>query len=58
MPFDRIMVVVHDLIYVIFEEIDSIWLKTIWDDGGTIRVEMIEIVIMLALLKIRHLSYL
>jgi hypothetical protein len=38
---------------VIFEDMDPVWLKTIWEDGGSTRVEMIEILISLALLKLK-----
>jgi hypothetical protein len=37
---------------VIFEDIDPVWLKTIWEDRGTTRSDMIEILISLALLKL------
>ena len=39
-----------------FWEDGLIWLKSMWDDGGSIRVKMIEIFIMLALLKPRRWS--
>jgi hypothetical protein len=45
-------VIVQDLIRVIFKDMD-VWLRTIWEDGGTTRAEMIEILISLALLKLR-----
>jgi hypothetical protein len=45
-------VIAKDLIQVI-KDMDPIWLKSIWDDGGTTRADMIEIVISLALLKLR-----
>jgi hypothetical protein len=32
------------------------WLKTMWDDGGTTWVDMIKILISLALLKIKNQS--
>ena len=54
MPSDRIMVGAQDLIQVNFEDMDPVWLKSMWDDGGTIRTEMIEIVIMLTLPEIRR----
>jgi hypothetical protein len=38
---------------VIFEDMDPVWLKTMWEDGGTTRRDMIEILISLALLKLR-----
>ena len=37
----------------IFEDMDPIWLRTMWEDGGTARDDMIEILISLALLKIK-----
>ena len=36
----------------IFEDIDPVWLRTMWEDGGTTRDDMIEILISLALLKL------
>jgi hypothetical protein len=32
---------------------DPVWLKTMWEDGGTVRDDMIEILISLALLKLK-----
>jgi hypothetical protein len=46
-------VIAHDLIRVIFEDMDLIWLRTMWEDGGIVHVDMIEILITLALLKLR-----
>jgi hypothetical protein len=46
-------VITQDLIRVIFEDMDPIWLKTMWEDGGTARANMMEILISLALLKLR-----
>jgi hypothetical protein len=43
----------QDLIRVIFEDMDPIWLKTLWEDGGSARDDMIEILISLALLKLK-----
>jgi hypothetical protein len=43
----------QDLIRVIFEDMDPIWLKTLWEDGGFARDDMIEILISLALLKLK-----
>ena len=37
----------------IFEDIDPIWLRTILEDEGTARAGMIEILISLALLKLK-----
>ena len=45
--------IVQDLIRVIFLDINLIWLKSMWDDGGTIRADMIEILVLLVLLKLR-----
>jgi hypothetical protein len=38
---------------VIFENMDPIWLRTMWEDGGSTRDDMIEILISLALLKLK-----
>jgi hypothetical protein len=38
---------------VIFEDMDLVWLMIVWEDGGTARADMIEILILLALLKLR-----
>jgi hypothetical protein len=46
-------VITQDLIRVIFKDIDLIWLKTIWEYGGSARADMIEILISLALLKLK-----
>jgi hypothetical protein len=46
-------VIAHDLIRVIFEDMDPIWLRTMWEDGGSAYANMIEILIFLALLKLK-----
>jgi hypothetical protein len=46
-------VIAQDLIRVIFEDMDSVWLKSMRDDGGTTQADMMEILITLALLKLR-----
>jgi hypothetical protein len=46
-------VIAHDLIRVIFEHMNSIWLRTMWEDGRTTRTDMIEILISLAILKLK-----
>jgi hypothetical protein len=46
-------VIAQDLIRVIFEDMDPAWLRTMWEDGRSARVDMIEILISLALLKLR-----
>jgi hypothetical protein len=38
---------------VIFEDMDPIWLRTMWEDGGSARDEMIEILSSLAILKLK-----
>ena len=37
----------------IFKDMDPIWLRTMWEDGGTTHDDMIEILISLALLKLK-----
>jgi hypothetical protein len=44
-------VIAQDLIRLIFEDMVPIWLRTMWEDGGTARADMIEILISLALFK-------
>jgi hypothetical protein len=46
-------VIAQDLIRVIFEDMDPVWLRTMWEDGGTARDDMIEILISLAFLKLK-----
>jgi hypothetical protein len=46
-------VIAQDLIRVIFEDMDPIWLRTMWKDGGIAREDIIEILILLALLKLK-----
>ena len=45
--------IAQDMIRVIFEDMDPVWLRTMWEDGGIARDDMIEILISLALLKLR-----
>jgi hypothetical protein len=56
MPMEPTWVIAQDLICVIFEDIDPLWLRTMWEDGGTARSDMIEILISLALLKLKFSS--
>jgi hypothetical protein len=53
MPSEVTWVIAQDLIRVIFEDMDPVLLRTMWEDGGSARVDMIEILISLALLKLR-----
>jgi hypothetical protein len=46
-------VIAQDLIRVIFENIDPVWLRTIWEDGGSACTDMMKILISLALLKLK-----
>jgi hypothetical protein len=49
---EQTWVLVQDLIHVIFENMDLIWLRSMWETGGSTR-DMIEILISLALLKLK-----
>jgi hypothetical protein len=46
-------VIAQDLIRVIFEDMNPVWLRTMWEDGGSARADMIKILILLALLKLK-----
>jgi hypothetical protein len=46
-------VLAQDLIHVIFEDIEPIWLHSMWETRGSTYVDMIEILISLALLKLK-----
>jgi hypothetical protein len=46
-------VLAQDLICVIFEDMDPIWLRSMWETGGSAYEDMIEILISLALLKLK-----
>jgi hypothetical protein len=50
-------VIAQNLIRVIFEDIDPIWLRTMWEDGGSACVDMMEILISLALLKLKSIGF-
>ena len=45
--------IAQDLIRVIFEDMDPVWLRTMGEEGGSARANMIEILISLALLKLK-----
>jgi hypothetical protein len=53
MPLEVMWVISQDLIRVIFEVMDPVWLRTMWEDGVSARADMIEILISLALLKLQ-----
>jgi hypothetical protein len=42
----------QDLIYVIIEDMDPIWLRLMWEARGSTHANMIEILISLVLLKL------
>ena len=46
-------VIAQDLIRVIFEDMDPVWLRKMWEDGGFARADVIEILILIALLKLK-----
>ena len=50
---EQTWVLAQDLIRVIFEDMDPIWLRSMWEIGGSARAHMIDILILLALLKLR-----
>jgi hypothetical protein len=45
--------IAQDLIQVIFDDMDPVWLRTMWEDGGFAHADMMEILISLALLKLK-----
>jgi hypothetical protein len=53
MPSKTTWVIAQDLIWVIFENMDPVWLRMMWEEGGSARADMIEILISLALLKLK-----
>ena len=53
MPSETTSVIAQDLIWVIFVDMDPVWLWTIWEEGGSAHADMIEILISLALLKLK-----
>jgi hypothetical protein len=48
-------VIAQDLIWVIFEDMDLVWLRAMWEDGRSARTDMIEIMISLTLLKLKSM---
>jgi hypothetical protein len=53
MPSKQTWVLAQDLIRVIFEDMDPVWLHSMWETGGSTRADMVEILISLALLKLK-----
>jgi hypothetical protein len=52
MPSEQTWVLAQDLIRVIFEDMDPIWLRSMWETKGSARADIIEILISLALLSL------
>jgi hypothetical protein len=50
---EQTWVLAQDLIHVIFEDMDPIWLCSMWETEGSAHADMIEIFISLALLKLK-----
>jgi hypothetical protein len=44
-------VLAQDLIRVIFEDMDPVWLRSMWETRGSAHADMIDVLISLALLK-------
>ena len=42
----------QDLFCVIFEDMDPVWLRSMWEDGGNTHGDMIEILISLTFLSL------
>jgi hypothetical protein len=53
MLLEVMWVIAQDLIRVIFEDMDPVWLRTMCEDGGSTLADLIEILISLALLKLK-----
>jgi hypothetical protein len=53
MPSEITWVIAQDLVRVIFEDMDPVWLRTMWEDEGSAHADMIEILISLAQLKLK-----
>ena len=53
MSSETTWVIAQDLIRVIFEDMDPVWLRTMWEEGSSSRADTIEILILLALLKLK-----
>ena len=53
MPSKQTWVLAQDFIQMIFEDMNPIWLHSTWETRGSTRADMIEILISLALLKLK-----
>ena len=53
MSLETTWVIAQDLIQVIFEDTDPVWLRTMWEEEEFAPADMIEILISLALLKLK-----
>jgi hypothetical protein len=53
MSSETTWVIALDLIRVIFEDMDPVWLRTMWEERESAHADMIEILISLALLKLK-----
>jgi hypothetical protein len=53
MSSETTWVIAQDLIRIIFEDMNLVWLRMMWEDGRFARADMIEILISLALLKLK-----
>jgi hypothetical protein len=42
-----------DLLIIVFENLDPVWLKSIWDADRSVHLELLEIIFMLYLVKRR-----
>jgi hypothetical protein len=53
MPSEVTWVIAQVLIRVIFDDMDPVWLRTMWEDGGSAYADMIKILVSLYLLKLK-----
>jgi hypothetical protein len=53
MPSKQTWVLPQNLIRVIFEDMDPVWLHLMWETGGSACVDMVKILISLTLLKLK-----
>jgi hypothetical protein len=53
MLLETTRVIAQDLMRVIFKDMDPVWLRMMWEDGGSACANMMEILVSLALLKLK-----